>query len=127
MEWSYSIDSNEHLVSMKVSGEVTADALIDLMGQAGDDPAFAPGMSAIADYRDAYGEWDYSEIQKLRDHVAQIVVPHEVRWAAVVKPGALAAIGHILVLISEAVETKIKIKLFADFETAQGWVRGDTE
>ena len=91
-------------VRLKVWGELTAQGLIELMSRAGQDPRFVAGMSAIADYRDAHGDWDYSEIQRFRDYVVRIEVRGEVRWAAVVKPGTLVAVGHVLILISEAVK-----------------------
>jgi hypothetical protein len=127
MESSYAIDTQEHLVRLKVWGDLTADGLIKLMNTAGADPRFRQGMPAIADYREAYGAWDYSEIQRFRDYVVQIGVLNEVRWAAVVKPGALVAIGHVLILISEALNARIKMKLFEDPATALRWIRGEIE
>ena len=32
-------------------------------------------MNAIADYREAHGDWDYSEIQRFRDYVVRIECP----------------------------------------------------
>ena len=72
MESSYAIDTKENLVRLKVWGELTAEGLIELMSRAGQDPRFVAGMSAIADYRDAHGDWDYSEIQRFRDYVVRI-------------------------------------------------------
>ena len=43
MESSYSIDTDENLVRLKVWGELTADGLIELMNRAGQDPRFVPG------------------------------------------------------------------------------------
>ena len=127
MESSYAIDTQEHLVRLKVWGELTADGLIKLMTTAGSDPRYINGMPAIADYRDAHGNWDYSEIQRFRDFVVQIGAAGEVRWAAVVKPGTLVAIGHVLIVISEAVDARIKIKLFEDPASALRWIRGESD
>ena len=127
MESSYAIDSQEHLVRLKVWGELTADGLINLMNRAGADPRYVQGMPAIADYRDAYGNWDYSEIQRFRDYVVRIGLRSDVRWAAVVRPGTLVAIGHVLILISEAVDARIKMQLFEDPATALRWIRGEIE
>ena len=38
-------------------------------------------MNSLGDYREAHGEWDYSEIQRLRDYILRVEVPCEVRWA----------------------------------------------
>jgi len=127
MESSYAIDTTENLVRLKVWGELTAEGLIELMSRAGQDSRFVAGMSAIADYRDAHGDWDYSEIQRFRDYVVRIEVRGEVRWAAVVKPGKLVAVGHVLILISEAVNARIRMQLFEDPRTALRWIRGEIE
>ena len=127
MESSYAIDTQENLVRLKVWGELTAEGLIELMSRTGADPRFGSGMPAIADYREAHGNWDYSEIQRFRDYVVRIDVSGEVRWAAVVKPGTLVAVGHVLILISEAVNARIKMQLFEDPTTALRWIRGEIQ
>ena len=121
-ESSYSIDVSANLVWLKVWGELTAESLIELLNRAGADPRYVPGMNAVADYRDAYGSWDYSEIQRVRDYMLHIAAPGEVRWAALVKAGNLAAAGHVLILISEAVGSDIKMRLFEDPAAALRWV-----
>lgn len=123
MECSYAIDTQEQLVRIKVWGELTATGLIELMNRAGADPDFVVGMPAIADYREAHGNWDFSEIQRFRDYVVRIGTGEEVRWAAVVKPGTLVAIGHVLILISEAVNSRIRMQLFEDPVAALRWIR----
>lgn len=127
MESSYSIDAREHLVRLKVWGELTAESLIELLNRAVSDPRYAPGMNAIADYREAHGNWDYSEIQRFRDYLMHLAPPGEVRWAAVMKPGNLAAAGHVLILISEAVGSNIKMRIFEEPGAALRWVHGEGE
>ncbi len=75
MESSYSIDAGANLIRLKVWGELTADSLMELLNQARADPEYVPGMHAVADYREAYGSWDYSEIQRFRDYLVHIAVP----------------------------------------------------
>jgi len=125
MESSYSIDASANLLRLKVWGELTAESLMELLNQARADPEYVPGMHAVADYREAYGNWDYSEIQRLRDYLVHIAVPCEVRWAAIVKPGNLAAAGHVLILISEAVGSDIRMRLFEEPAAALRWARGE--
>ena len=91
MQTKYLIDQQENLLRLQAWGQLSGDALIDLLNRAQADPHYRPEMNAIADYREANGEWDYSEIQKLRDYILRVEVPCEVRWAAVLKPGSLAA------------------------------------
>jgi O-acetyl-ADP-ribose deacetylase (regulator of RNase III) len=125
MESSYSIDASTNLIRLKVWGELTAESLMELLNQARADPQYVPGMHTIADYREAYGNWDYSEIQRFRDYLVHIAVPCEVRWAAVFKPGNLAAAGHVLILISEAVGSDIRLRMFEEPAAALRWVRGE--
>lgn len=95
MESNYSIDTQQNLVQLKVRGKLTVDGAIDLLNRASADPRFVPGMCAVGDYREAHGAWDYSEIQRFRDYLLQFPVRRGVRWAAVLKPGELAAAGHV--------------------------------
>jgi O-acetyl-ADP-ribose deacetylase (regulator of RNase III) len=127
MESSYSIEARENLVRFKVWGELTAESLIELLNRAVADPRYVPGMNAVADYREAHGNWDYSEIQRFRDYLIHLAPPGEVHWAAVMKPGNLAAAGHVLILISEAVGSNIKMRIFEEPAAALRWVNGEGE
>jgi hypothetical protein len=125
MESNYTIEPGENLVRLKVWGELTAEGLVQLIHRAGADPQFVPGMHAIADYREAHANWDFSEIQRVRDYVMQIPVPGEVRWAAVVRPGRLVAVAHVLILISEVLQPRVRMQLFEDTQQALRWIRGE--
>src|SRR5690349_12295607 len=127
MDSSYSIDAGANLVWIKGWGELTAEGLIELLNRTAADPDYVPGMNAIADYREAYGNWDYSEIQRFRDYMMHMALPGEVRWATIVKPGNLAAVGHVLILISEAVGSNVKMQLFEEQTSALRWVRSESE
>jgi hypothetical protein len=127
MELSYSIDAQENLLRLQAWGELTVDGLIDVLNRAQADPAFHPGMNSLGDYREAHGQWDYSEIQRLRDYIMRVEVPCEVRWAGVLKPGSLAASGHVLILISEAVGARIKMRMFDDPQQALRWIRREVD
>jgi hypothetical protein len=50
-----------------------------------------------------------------------------VRWAAVLKPGSLAAAGHVLIVISEAVGVRIKMQMFDDPQRAMRWIRREVD
>ena len=123
----YSIDASEGLVRLQVWGELRADGLMRLMAQIGADPRHRVDMCAIIDLREAHGDWDYSEVQRLRDYVARVAAPQfrqqQRRWAAIVSPGTLVAAAHVLIVISEPVAEKIRMQLFEDGQTALKWVR----
>ena len=127
MESRYSIDAQENLLHLQAWGELTVEGLIGLLNRAQADPQFRPEMNAIADYREANGLWDYSQIQTLRDYILRLEVPCEVRWAAVLKPGTLAAAVHVLIVISEAVGAPIKMRMFDDPQRAMRWIRREVD
>jgi hypothetical protein len=127
MDLSYSIDAQEKLLRLQAWGKVTVDGLIDVLNRAQADPRYRPGMNSLADYREAHGEWDYSEIQRLRDYILRVEVPCEVRWAGVLKPGSLAAAGHVLIVISEALGARIRMRMFDDPQRALRWIRREVD
>lgn len=121
MDSSYSIEASG-LVRLQVWGELRAAGLIKLMGRIGADPRYRPGMTTIADLRDAYGDWDYSEIQRFRDYVVRVAPPVPCRWAALVRPGALVAAAHVVIVISDPITDRLQMQLFEDEEAALRWV-----
>ena len=127
MALSYSIDAQERLLRLQAWGEVTVEGLIAVLNQARADPGFRPDMNSLGDYREAHGSWDFSEIQRLRDYILQVEVPCEVRWAAVLRPGGLVAAGHVLIVISEAVGARIRMRMFDDSHQALRWIRREVD
>jgi hypothetical protein len=127
VESSYSIDQIENLVRLKVGGRLAADGLTTLMRKIGEDPQYRSGMHAIADFRECAGNWDYSDIQRFRDFVVRACGVRPRRWALLVLPGELEAIGRVLIVISEAVEARIRMRLFDDQHDAHRWIRGDDD
>lgn len=127
MESSYSIQPSANLVRMQVWGELTVGGLIDLIDRIGSDPYYRNGMHAIADLRQCFCNWDYSDIQRYRDHMVRIAGERYCRWAAVVKPGTLVAIGYVVIVISEVVRSRIDMQLFEDPQMALRWIQGEAE
>jgi hypothetical protein len=123
MAASFSIDPTENLVRMQMRGELTAEALTATMNQIATDARYRSGMHAVADLRGCSGDWDYSEMQRFRDYVVRIGGVRRRRWAAVVSPGTIAAVGHVVILISEAVGASIAMRLFEDPDAALRWVQ----
>jgi len=123
MASSFSIDPTENLVRLQMRGELTAENLTAAMNQIAMDDRYRSGMHAVADLRECSGAWDYSEMQRFRDYVVRVGGIRPRRWAAVVSPGAIAAVGHVVILISEAVGSSIAMRLFEDPEAALRWVR----
>ena len=127
VESKYSIDAGEALVRLQVCGELRAHGLMALIAQIAADPQHRAEMTAVVDLREAYGNWDYSEIQLFRDHLTRIASADELaipcRWAAVVSPGALVAAARVLIVISEPLAQRIRLRLFEDVQAAMNWAR----
>ncbi|MET0497103.1 MAG: hypothetical protein ABW106_02400 [Steroidobacteraceae bacterium] len=127
MDSSFSIDAAENMVRLQMRGRLTVQALTAAMNRIAMDAQYRSGMHAVADFRECSGEWDYSEMQRLRDYLVRAGRDRSRRWAVIVKPGALAAIGHVVILISEAVDASISMRLFEEPEHALRWVRETTD
>jgi hypothetical protein len=125
VESSYSIDPHHNIVLLRFDGRLSAEALTAVMRRIATDPSYRPGMNAIADFRACAGTWDYSEIQRFRDFVVQACGTRPRRWASIVRPGEVEAVGRVLIIISEALEVSIRMQLFEDIESAQRWVSGE--
>lgn len=121
----YSIDPAGHLIRLQLEGEVTPERLTTLMKAIASDASYRPGMNAIADFRQCHGTWDYSEVQRFRDYVVRIGGTRQRRWAAVFRPGALEAVAHLVILISEAVGASVVMRMFDDPDHALQWIRSD--
>lgn len=127
MESNYSIHPTDNLVKLHIQGELTVDGLIGVMRQIAAEGNFRHGMHAVADLRQSSADWDYSEIQRYRDHVVRATHVQDCRWAAVVRPGRLAEVGHIVIVIAEALGARARIQMFDDPQLALLWARGDIE
>lgn len=127
MESSYSIHPSDNLVELQTGGKLTVDGLIELMRRIAADGSYRNGMHAVADFRQSSADWDYSEIQRYRDHVVRATDGYECRWAAVVRPGRLAEVGRMVILISEALNARARMQLFDDPQLALQWAKGEID
>ncbi|HMN45435.1 MAG TPA: hypothetical protein PKE27_12705 [Povalibacter sp.] len=127
MESSFSIHETDGLLYVHVRGEVTVDGLIDMVRRSRQDPSFRDGMSSVCDLRESHGQWDYSETQRYRDFIVHIAGTHKRRWAMVVRPGALAAALHVIILISDQIGDIIQMQVFDDPERARRWARREID
>lgn len=127
MESSYSIHPSDNLVKLDIQGELTVEGLIELMRRIAADGEYRDGINAVADLRQSSADWDYSEIQRYRDHVVHVTHGQDCRWAAVVRPGRLAEVGHIMIVIAEALGARVRMQMFDDPQLALLWARGEIE
>lgn len=127
MESGYTIHPSDNLIHMTLRGELTVDGLIEAMRRVAADQRYRVGMHAVADFRQSHADWDYSEIQRYRDHVVHVTNDYDCRWAAVVRPGRLAAVGHIMIVISEALGARARMQMFEDPQLAVLWAKGELE
>lgn len=121
MESSHRI--SDGFLYMEIRGEVTVDELIAFISNCRRDAAFREGMNSMCDMREAHGHWDFSETQRYRDFVVHIAGGHQRRWANVVRPGQLAAMFHVIMLISEQASACIQMQAFEEPEPALRWAK----
>jgi len=81
-------------------------------------------MQAMAGYD---RELQQRNAGRYRDYLARIAGRRDCRWAALVKPGTLVGVGHVLIVISEAIRGSIDMQLFEDPQLALRWVRGEID
>lgn len=114
---------------VRVAGEITVDGIIKFMNQIGADSSYRRDMSVLVDFREStsFGQWDYTESQRYRDYLVRIGAATKSRWAAIVKPGPVAAIWHVVIVISEAITSKTNMRMFEDPSLAQRWVTGEID
>ena len=124
MESSYSIESDHNLVRLEIWGEVTVAGLTAALLLLAADPRYRAGMNGVVDFREAHAQWDYTEIQRFRDFVVQrrSVERPTCRWAALARPGDLAAAGHVMIVISEPMDPTLEMELFEDPVSALRWI-----
>jgi hypothetical protein len=127
LEFSYSIHAGENLVRARVAGAISVDSLIKLMNQIGADGSYRRDMGVMVDFRDSSGQWDYSETQRYRDYLVRIGAATKSRWAAIVKPGPVAAMCNVVIVISEAITSKAHMRMFEDPSLAKRWVSGEID
>jgi hypothetical protein len=124
---SLSVDITDELIQVNLHGELTVERLTRAMTAVARDSRFRHGMNAIADFRSCVGQWDYSEMQRFRDYLVRIPGSRPCRWAVVVPRGALEAVAHVVIVISEAASTNISLRMFEEMPSAQRWVNGAPE
>lgn len=129
LELSYSIHPRENLLRVRVAGEISVDALIKFMNQIGADASYRRDMGVLVDFRQStsFGQWDFSETQRYRDYLVRIGAATKSRWAAIVRPGPVAAIWHVVIVISEAITSKTNMRMFEDPALAKRWVMGEID
>ncbi|HEY5809459.1 MAG TPA: hypothetical protein VIT67_15905 [Povalibacter sp.] len=123
MESSYSIEPAENLVRLRIWGAITVDGMIELIRRIGRDPGFRhSSMAVLVDMRGCSGDWDYSEIQRYRDYLVHIAQSHKGLWATVVPAGSVEALMHVLIVISEALGDRIRMRWFEEPHQALSWI-----
>jgi hypothetical protein len=127
LECSYSIHPRENLVRARVAGAVSVDSLIRFQNQIGADASYRRDMGVLVDFRDSFGQWDFSETQRYRDYLVRTGAATKSRWAAIVKPGPIAAICHVVIVISEAITSRARMRMFEDPLLAKRWVLGEID
>lgn len=127
MEFRYTIEPVTPLVRVRCWGVVTPKKLSEMVRHIGADASYRLHLPVLVDLREAKGAWDYSDSQSFRDFLVRIGDRQcPVRWAVVLRPGELAAVCHVTMVITQAVDCGISIRLFEDLDAASEWVLAGT-
>ena len=110
------------VVYLKYSGMVTAEILIAMREQFISDPAFAPGMSFLVDFREAsLLELDEGALRRVSAHGRAIGSEWGAHRSAVVAPSDLEfGVSRIFAVIGE--RPGLELQVFRDLASASQWL-----
>lgn len=111
----------------RVAGAISVDSLIKFQNQIGADASYRRDMGVLVDFRESSGQWDFSETQRYRDYLVRSGAATKSRWAAIVKPGPVAALCNVVIIISEAITARAHMRMFEDPLLAKRWVLGEID
>ena len=124
MQSSYQID-DENIIHATFPGEFTANEIITHSNTVHSDPKFHKGMNTIADITNAIFDWNYWDVESLRNYVKSIEeIRGECKWAVVVcKRGITYAVARVFIVIYEAFSPNIEVRLFNNKEDGLKWLK----
>jgi hypothetical protein len=123
MKFTYSISSEANTVNVLFEGAVTPTQVADSIDLILADPEYRVGMSSLCDMRNALIDWSLKDIDVMRSFVQSIRsrVGHA-HWAIISGGGPADFTARLFMLLHEAYDKTIIIRLFKTLESAQVWV-----
>jgi hypothetical protein len=127
MSIEYHIDTQEGIIYERFIGIITPDDVIEHIKRQRQDALFNPIFSSLTDLTQAIGiNWDYLQTARFRNFAKEIctVEGYRLRWALIVSANSEKSILNVLMLLNEALDVKIDIKVFENTEPAKAWIKG---
>ena len=69
MQFIYNINKEQNLIQVKCSDNISLDEVIKKMTKINNDPNLRPGMNTLVDISNAVFDFNYEELDKLRDYI----------------------------------------------------------
>jgi len=126
MTVEFRVDRDEGIVYGTVSGEVTAEEIMNGLDAVINGEDYEPGFGGITDLRNLRWESDQGDLRRL----VQFIIRNRSRFkahrsAVVVSSDRTYGMTRMFEVFSE--QTPIKVRVFRDYDRALSWVRGDDE
>ena len=123
MSVEYRIDKDYETVYLTLKGEVTAEEIMDILGEVFESEDYQPHFSGISDLRGLHWESNQSDLRKLVQFILKYrgrIGRH--RSAIVVSSERAFGMSRMFEVFSE--QTPIRVRVFRDYDEALGWARG---
>jgi len=120
------VDTNSDLLTLTVTGAVSAEEMLKSIRRIFTDPSFHPGMKVLTDMREALHAADGEEVRR----VAQLLIANMdkmagVKNAVVVRQEATYGIMRTLQLQTDGFP--FETALFYDLDEAQQWLAQEVQ
>lgn len=123
MPFTYKIDRASRIVSVTVSGRVTAEEALQAFDAMVSDPEFIPGMDVLSDHRQMETVLPVGFVSALINRVRTAgELMAGTRWAMV--EVRAASYGMAMMASALAASMPVEIRAFRDPEDARAWLAG---
>jgi len=127
MKCRYEIDRENNIFIKMHYGNITVDGEIELLNRIFADPEYRKGMNAICDFTEASVDWGLDDIDRFRTYISGIGdIAGECKWAVVSRGGITNITARIFLVLHEAFQQSISLKLFSNRQDALAWIGGIT-
>jgi hypothetical protein len=130
MPFIYNINKEQNLIQVKCSGNISLDELTKNMTKTNLDPNLTPAMNTLVDISNAVFDFNYEELDKLRDYIKATEQIHgKVKWAVVLKPDDTQYSAKLQMFqdINKVHGIDIQIRGFEKTQDALKWLQSEKE
>ena len=123
MMYRYVIEPENNLFRKTYEGTISVEDEINLLTQVLKDPDYRKGMNAICDFSKARVDWGLGDIDHIRAYIAKIKDQvGKCKWALITTDSVSSITARIFLVLHEAFQDTITIKLFSNEIEAMAWI-----